>query len=176
MNKMVGNTRMEDGLFPAGRSISLRHYFVAMRVSFPFLNRKRSPRQVTVSPAKLQAQRKSAMRSRGSSSRRSRSTCMSPRVPPPTTRASDGIARGRGARAEFVVVGQIVDQRSETADAVQCLARDGQRGAETEVDAAFDATRGEHAGNEVGGDAERFHARAEGRLLPRQPGGAAAIG
>ena len=86
------------------------------------------------------------------------------------------VAGGGDACAELVVVGEIVDQRREAADAVQCLARDGEGGAEAEVDAAFDAARGEDAGDEVGGDAESFHARADGRLLARQAVGAAAIG
>src|SRR6478752_3391354 len=85
-------------------------------------------------------------------------------------------ACGCDARAELVVVGEVIDQRGEAVDMAQRIAGDGERGAEAEVDAALDAARGEDAGEKIGGDAEGFHARAEGGLLAWLAVGAAAIG
>src|ERR1700747_1275307 len=76
----------------------------------------------------------------------------------------DGEAGGGDACAEFVVVGEGVDQGGEAADAVQRLTGDGERRAEAEVDAAFEAARGENAGEEISRDAKGFHAGAGGRL------------
>jgi len=53
----------------------------------------------------------------------------------------------------------MIDQHLQSADFVECFAADGQRGAEAVVQAAFNPLRQQHAGLEVGGDAQGLKAR-----------------
>ena len=70
---------------------------------------------------------------------------------------------GRGdPTAEFVVVGQVVEQRFEAADGGEIGAAEGQRRAQSEVQSVFEESCAQNSGHEVGGDAEGLEARAEG--------------
>ncbi len=72
-----------------------------------------------------------------------------------------GVAGLRDACAEFVVVGEMVDERFEAADAVEGFAAHGERGAETIAHPAFEHAREQHAGLEIGSDGEGFKARKQ---------------
>ena len=86
-----------------------------------------------------------------------------------SVRQGDAVAGLGHARAQFVVVGQVVDQRCKAANLVERIAADGQRGAEAVVQAAFNHAGKQHAGLEVGGDAQRLQPRGQSAV------GAAAI-
>ena len=62
------------------------------------------------------------------------------------------------ARAQFVVVGEVVNQRIEAADLVERFAADGERGAESIAQAAGEHARQQHTGLEVSGDSEGLEA------------------
>ena len=65
------------------------------------------------------------------------------------------------ALAQFIVVGKIIDECFESADLLECIAADGERGAEAVAQAALDHAGNQNARHEVGGDAERLEPRAE---------------
>ncbi len=92
-------------------------------------------------------------------------------------RQLDAITGGMDARAELVIVGEVIGEGQEAADRVQRGAADGERGAEAKVQATLQPARGEHGGGKVGGDAEGFELRAEGGAIRRACGavGLAAI-
>ncbi len=79
-----------------------------------------------------------------------------------SARERHAVAGGGDARAQFVVVGEVIDQGSEAADFVERFAAESQRGAEAVVQAALDPFGEQHAGLEVGGDAQS--------LKPWRPG------
>ena len=58
------------------------------------------------------------------------------------------------ARTQFVVVSEVVGERSESSDSVQRGARKRQSGTQPKTEAAVKVARGEHAGRKVGSDAE----------------------
>ena len=60
------------------------------------------------------------------------------------------------ARAQFVIVGQVIDQDLQAADPVESFAADRQRGAEAVVQAALQPHRQQHPSLEVGGDSQRL--------------------
>src|SRR5580698_152767 len=65
------------------------------------------------------------------------------------------------ARAQLVIICQIIDQLLQTANRLQCFARDGQGRAQAEADAVFYLPRSEDARDKVRGNPQRFHARAD---------------
>ena len=79
------------------------------------------------------------------------------------------VARLGYARAEFVIVGQMVDQDLQAADFLECLATDSQRRAEAVAQAALNPFGKQDASLEIRGDAEGFKAGWKGSV------GAAAI-
>src|ERR1700679_2526453 len=74
----------------------------------------------------------------------------------------DAVACLRNAGAEFVVVGEVVDEGQEAADFVEGFAADRERGSEAVVQVPLNHFGEQNAGLEVGGDAEGLKARWEG--------------
>src|ERR1700679_2937605 len=66
------------------------------------------------------------------------------------------VAGLRDACSEFVVVGEMIDERFESADAVEGLAAHGEGGAEAIAHSALDHFGEQHAGLKIGGDAKGF--------------------
>ena len=88
----------------------------------------------------------------------------------------DGVSSLGDAQAEFVVVGEGLDERGESADGFEGGTRDGERGAETEADLSVELEGGEDAGEEVGGDAEGLEFGSESGAIPRPRIGTGAPG
>src|SRR5579863_3028998 len=64
--------------------------------------------------------------------------------------------------AQFIVVGEEVDNRPEPANSLQIGAPESERRAQPETQTSLQLTRHQHAGAEICADAERFQLRAEG--------------
>ena len=60
------------------------------------------------------------------------------------------------AISKFEIVGQIIDQRAQTADGVKRAARHCQRGAKSKMNAAFNLARHQHSSNKIRADANGF--------------------
>ena len=73
----------------------------------------------------------------------------------------DTISRTKNANPHLVIVRKMVDQRRESADRIERLARHSQRRPEAEAQAFFQPARRKNAGHKVGRDAKRLHPRTQ---------------
>ena len=75
----------------------------------------------------------------------------------------NSLSGGGDAAAEFIVVGQIVQQRFEAADGFEVAAAERQRGTQPEAQSLFQKPRAQNARHKVSADAQGFEARAQSR-------------
>src|ERR1700721_2795721 len=75
----------------------------------------------------------------------------------------DAIAGLRNARAQLVVVGQVINDRQQAADFFECLTSYCEGRAEPVMQPAFDQLREQDAGHELRSDSQRFKLRRKSR-------------